>query len=177
MSGGLRCNSRSTPFCDNGRSAGYPATGDGSFARLALGPFAAMTDATFSGIYSTASEMTDWLSYERYAGLVSEGEFESGNLAKADMDMFVCLDIKTLDNHSGLARVIFGALLNAFYNADGKIHDRVVFLMDEAARLGHMKIIETASDAGRKYSISMVMMYQSLGQLREQWGGKDALSA
>lgn len=150
---------------------------EGSFARLALGPFVAMTDTTFSGIYSTASEMTDWLSYARYASLVSGGSFSSLDLATCDMDVFVCLDIKTLDNHSGLARVIFGALLNALYNADGRVRDRVAFLMDEAARLGHMKIIETARDAGRKYGITMVMVYQSIGQLRDQWGGKDALSA
>ncbi|MGN7126811.1 conjugal transfer protein TraG [Methylorubrum thiocyanatum] len=150
---------------------------DGSFAKLALGPFADMTDTTFSGIYSTASEMTDWLSYERYAALVSGGEFQSADLATAEVDVFVCLDIKTLDNHAGLARVIFGALLNALYNCNGAVANRVAFLMDEAARLGHMKIIETARDAGRKYGITMVMVYQSIGQLRDQWGGKDALAS
>lgn len=154
---------------------------DGSFAKLALGPFVSMTEATFSGIYSTASEMTDWLSYERYAALVSGGKFSSADITNTDMDVFVCLDIKTLDNHSGLARVIFGALLNALYNRNGKVEDkareRVAFLMDEAARLGHMKIIETARDAGRKYGITMVMVYQSIGQLRDQWGGKDAVSS
>lgn len=153
----------------------------GSFAKLALGPFMAMTEATFSGIYSTASEMTDWLSYERYAALVSGGNFSSKDITNTDMDVFVCLDIKTLDNHSGLARVIIGALLNALYNRNGNVEDkskeRVVFLMDEAARLGHMKIIETARDAGRKYGITMVMVYQSIGQLRDQWGGKDAVSS
>ncbi len=153
------------------------AEDDGSFAKLALGPFLSMTDQTFSGIYSTASEMTDWLSYKRYAGLVSGGSFASADLTTKDMDVFVCLDIKTLDNHAGLARVIFGALLNTLYNKNGAVNDRVLFLMDEAARLGHMKIIETARDAGRKYGITMVMVYQSIGQMRDQWGGKDALAA
>ena len=36
--------------------------------------------------------------------------------------------------------------------------------------------IETARDAGRKYGISMVLIYQSIGQLREQWG-RDGVSA
>ena len=53
---------------------------------------------------------------------------------------------------------------------------RVVFLLDEVARLGYMSSLARARDAGRKYGITLVMLYQSEGQLREQWGegGKSA---
>ncbi|MFL4355854.1 TraM recognition domain-containing protein, partial [Escherichia coli] len=64
----------------------------------------------------------------------------------------------------------------ALYHANGEINDRVAFILDEAARLGNMSLIPVARDAGRKYGITLVMVYQSLGQLREQWGGKDAVS-
>src|SRR5690606_27195061 len=51
-----------------------------------------------------------------------------------------------------------------------------LFLFDEAARLGYMRILETARDAGRKYGISLVLLFQSLGQMREAFGGRDATS-
>lgn len=39
-----------------------------------------------------------------------------------------------------------------------------------------MRILETARDAGRKYGITLTMIYQSIGQLRETYGGRDASS-
>ena len=53
---------------------------------------------------------------------------------------------------------------------------RALFLLDEVARLGFMRILETARDAGRKYGITLLMIYQSIGQMRETYGGRDATS-
>ena len=39
-----------------------------------------------------------------------------------------------------------------------------------------MRILETARDAGRKYGITLTMIYQSIGQMRETYGGRDATS-
>jgi len=51
-----------------------------------------------------------------------------------------------------------------------KAGGRILFLLDEAARLGPMGIITTARDAGRKYGITLHLLYQSVGQIIEQWG-------
>ena len=70
----------------------------------------------------------------------------------------------------GVGRCIIGALLNAAYEANGAVNGRILFLLDEAFRLGRMDIIEIARDAGRKYGISLQLLYQSVGQIVEQWG-------
>jgi type IV secretion system protein VirD4 len=75
-----------------------------------------------------------------------------------------------------MARVIIGAFLKAIYNRNGDMPERALFLLDEAARLGYMRIIETARDAGRKYGVTLLMLFQSLGQMREAFGGRDATS-
>jgi type IV secretion system protein VirD4 len=75
-----------------------------------------------------------------------------------------------------LARVIIGSFLNAIYNRNGQMEGRALFLLDEVARLGYMRILETARDAGRKYGITLLMIYQSIGQMRETYGGRDAAS-
>ncbi|MGV8952641.1 MAG: type IV secretory system conjugative DNA transfer family protein, partial [Cypionkella sp.] len=36
--------------------------------------------------------------------------------------------------------------------------------------------LETARDAGRKYGITLVLLFQSIGQMREAYGGRDATS-
>ena len=56
------------------------------------------------------------------------------------------------------------------YEANGAVNGRILFLLDEAFRLGRMDIIEIARDAGRKYGITLQLLYQSVGQIVEQWG-------
>ena len=59
---------------------------DGSFAKLALGPFKSMAQQTFSGVYATAADLTNWLSFKEYAAIVSGGDFSSLDLIDDDLD-------------------------------------------------------------------------------------------
>jgi len=147
-----------------------------TFVKENVAPFINMTPETFSGVYANAAKETHWLSYPNYASLVSGSSFKTDELAGGKVDVFINLDLKTLENHSGIARVIIGSFLNAIYNRNGDIRGRSLFLLDEVARLGYLRILETARDAGRKYGITLTMLYQSIGQMREAYGGRDATS-
>ncbi len=149
---------------------------DSEFVRENVAVFVNMTPETFSGVYANAVKETHWLSYPNYAGLVSGDSFSTNDLADGKTDIFIALSLKVLEAHPGLARVIVGALLNAIYNRDGEIKGRTLFLLDEVARLGYMRILETARDAGRKYGIMLTLIFQSIGQMRETYGGRDATS-
>lgn len=147
-----------------------------AFVKENVAAFVNMTPETFSGVYANAIKETHWLSYQNYAALVSGSTFRTEDIASGKTDVFINIDLKTLETHSGLARVVIGSFLNAIYNRDGAMDGRALFLLDEVARLGYMRILETARDAGRKYSITLTMIYQSIGQLRETYGGRDASS-
>jgi type IV secretion system protein VirD4 len=149
---------------------------ESDFVKENVAAFVNMTPETFSGVYANAIKETHWLSYPNYAGLVSGSTFSTDDIASGKTDVFVALDLKTLETHGGLARVIIGSFLNALYNRDGAMPGRALFLLDEVARLGFMRILETARDAGRKYGITLLMIYQSIGQMRETYGGLDATS-
>lgn len=149
---------------------------DSEFVRENVAVFVNMTPETFSGVYANAVKETHWLSYPNYAGLVSGNAFSTDDLANGQTDIFIALGLKVLEAHPGLARVIVGALLNAVYNRDGEVKGRTLFLLDEVARLGYMRILETARDAGRKYGITLTLIFQSIGQMREAYGGRDATS-
>jgi len=149
---------------------------ESEFVRENVAAFVNMTPETFSGVYANAIKETHWLSYPNYAALVSGSTFTTDQIASGKIDVFVALDLKTLETHAGLARVIIGSFLNAIYNRDGAMKERALFLLDEVARLGFMRILETARDAGRKYGITLTMIYQSIGQMRETYGGRDATS-
>lgn len=145
---------------------------DNSFVRETVAPFIRMTDTTFSGVYANAAKETQWLSFERFGRLVSGNHFNSADLQGGKTDVFINLDLKTLQTHPGFGRVIVGALLNSLYEADGDVKDRTLFLLDEAFLIGRMGILQTARDAGRKYKITLMMIYQSIGQLVDAWGAQ-----
>ncbi len=149
---------------------------ESDFVKENVAVFVNMTPETFSGVYANAVKETHWLSYPNYAGLVSGESFSTDDLANGETDIFIALDLKVLEAHPGLARVVIGSLLNAIYNRNGNVKDRTLFLLDEVARLGYLRILETARDAGRKYGITLTMIFQSLGQMREAYGGRDATS-
>lgn len=146
------------------------------FVRENVAVFVNMTPETFSGVYSNAVKETHWLSYPNYAGLVSGDSFSTDDLADGGTDIFVALGLKVLETHPGLARVVIGSLLNSIYNRNGEVAGRTLYLLDEVARLGYMRALETARDDGRKYGITLTLLFQSIGQMREAYGGRDASS-
>lgn len=149
---------------------------DSDFVKENVAVFVNMTPETFSGVYANAVKETHWLSYPNYAALVSGSSFMTADLAEGDTDIFIALDLTVLDAHPGLARVIIGALINAIYNRSGEVKGKTLFLLDEVARLGYLRILETARDTGRKYGLALTMIFQSIGQMREAYGGRDATS-
>ncbi|MGE8131714.1 type IV secretory system conjugative DNA transfer family protein [Methylobacterium sp. NPDC080182] len=145
-------------------------------ARQLAGTLMELVDETFSGVYANAARDTRWLSDPAYAALVSDGGLDLRALRDGGVSVFVQIPLDALRATPALARIIIGSLLDAVYRADGAVQGRVLFLLDEVAQLGRMRIVETARDAGRKYKITLLPLYQALGQLTDQWGpsGKSA---
>lgn len=129
-----------------------------------------ITEKQFSGFYGEAGNATSWLAIPSLARLVCGQSFRTRNLLSGKLDVFINLPLKVLQTSPQAARVILGALLNSVYEARGRMAGRMLFLLDEVARLGYMGILETARDTGRKYGINLCLLYQSLGQLTQSWG-------
>ncbi len=147
-----------------------------AFIRETLGVFVNMTEQTFSGVYSTASKDTQWLSLDNYAALVCGNTFKSSEIAEGRKDVFLNIPASILRSYPGIGRVIIGSLINAMIEADGSFQRRALFMLDEVDLLGYMRVLEEARDRGRKYGISMMLMYQSVGQLERHFGKDGAVS-
>ena len=145
-------------------------TSHSDMARDLAGTLMGLAKETFSGMYTHATKETAWLAVKAYADLVCGSSFRAGELTGGRLTVFLQLPLDTLKETPAIARVIVGALLNAAYLARGQVSGRVLFLLDEAARLGAMDILEVAREASRKYRITLLPIYQSEGQLIELWG-------
>jgi type IV secretion system protein VirD4 len=146
------------------------ATSKSPVARDYAGALMQQVPETFAGIYGSADKETAWLANKAFAALVSGNSFTSCDLIGGKMDVFLKMPLEALDTAPALARTVIGALLNTAYQANGNFEGRILYLLDEVARLGYMRIIETARDAGRKFGITMQLLYQSTGQIEKQWG-------
>ncbi|TBZ46273.1 Ti-type conjugative transfer system protein TraG [Rhizobium leguminosarum] len=149
---------------------------ESAFIRETLGVFTNMTEQTFSGVYSTASKDTQWLSLDSYAALVCGNAFRSSDIVSAKTDVFLNIPASILRSYLGIGRVIIGSLINAMVQADGGFSRRALFMLDEVDLLGYMRVLEEARDRGRKYGISMMLLYQSVGQLERHFGKDGATS-
>lgn len=147
-----------------------------AFIRETLGVFVNMTEQTFSGVYSTASKDTQWLSLDNYAALVCGNTFKSSEIASGKKDVFLNIPASILRSYPGIGRVIIGSLINAMIEADGAFERRALFMLDEVDLLGYMRVLEEARDRGRKYGVSMMLLYQSVGQLERHFGKDGAVS-
>ncbi|MET3793279.1 Ti-type conjugative transfer system protein TraG [Aquamicrobium terrae] len=147
-----------------------------TFIRETLGVFTNMTEQTFSGVYSTASKDTQWLSLDNYAALVCGNAFKSSDLVKGEKDFFLNLPAEILTSYPGIGRVIIGALIKAMVQADGHFQRRALFMLDEVDLLGYMRVLEEARDRNRKHGVSLMLMYQSVGQLEKHFGKDGATS-
>lgn len=151
-------------------------TSPSPFIREMVGIFTEMAEQTFSGVYTTISKDTQWLSLSNYADLVCGNDFASSDITNGNMDIFLNLPASILNTYPGIGRVIIGAFLNAMVTADGNYKKRVLFVLDEVDLLGYMNILEEARDRGRKYGISLMLFYQSFGQLVNHFGESGARS-
>lgn len=147
-----------------------------AFIRETLGVFTNMTEQTFSGVYSTASKDTQWLSLDSYAALVCGNAFKSSDIVSGKKDVVLNIPASILRSYPGIGRVIIGSLIKAMIHADGAFKRRALFMLDEVDLLGYMRVLEEARDRGRKYGISMMLMYQSVGQLERHFGRDGAVS-
>ncbi|WP_208436174.1 Ti-type conjugative transfer system protein TraG [Bartonella phoceensis] len=146
------------------------------FIREMVGIFTEMAEQTFSGVYTTASKDTQWLSLSNYADLVCGSDFASSDITNGNTDVFLNLPANILNSYPAIGRVIIGAFLNAMVTADGNYKKRVLFVLDEVDLLGYMNILEEARDRGRKYGTSLMLFYQSSGQLVNHFGESGARS-
>ena len=145
-------------------------------ARQLAGALMDVFHETFSGIYSEAMKSTQWMSIKAYADMLSGDSFHTQDICGGKLSVFVQIPMASLRTTPALARVVVGALMNAVYQAEGKVSGRVLFLLDEVNFLGRLKVLEDARDAGRKYGITLVPMWQSLGQLADTWGANGKAS-
>lgn len=144
-----------------------PAHG-GLLARVG-GEMALSADRELDGILSTANRSLAFLGSPAVA-LSTRGtsSFDPSELGgRRGMTVYLILPAKYLRSHAGLLRLWVSALMRSVVDRGVRAARPVNVVLDEAAALGHLEVIDDMLTMGRGYGLKILAVYQSLAQLRK----------
>jgi len=93
--------------------------------------------------------------------------FNPADLLGGKTTIYLVLPPEHMRAQSPLLRMWIGSLLRAVVRGGLENRNRVHFVLDEAASLGHMEALDDAVDKYRGYGVRLQFYYQSLGQLKK----------
>ena len=83
------------------------------------------------------------------------------------MTVYLILPPEHMRSQSALLRMWIGSLLRTVVRGGLQEENKVHFVLDEAASLGHMEALDDAVDKYRAYGVRLVFIIQSFGQLKK----------
>lgn len=117
-----------------------------------------------------------WLSFLEDVGTCKSlcGEigqsFKSSDILKGDTDIFLGVPLEMLETQPQFARIVITALFHEVLRAHGAVNRRILFLLDEMARIGYLPVLESALAATAGMGATMICYVQSFSQLEAKWG-------
>ena len=147
------------------------------YIRQTLAPFVSMAQESWTGIAAQINTDTKWLSVTALADTVCNPDFALSDLPRGETDVFLQFDAEVLKANAGVVRILIGAMFQAMQSQErARGAESVLFCLDEVDALGYMSALEEARDRGRKFGISLMMLYQSVGQIEKHFGKDGALA-
>lgn len=92
-------------------------------------------------------------------------EFRDG----APLTIYLVIPPDRLVSHSALLTLWIGTLLKAVFGREHQPQHRTLFLVDEAAQLGHFPLLESAITLARSYGVRVWTFWQDVQQLQSSF--------
>jgi len=141
---------------------------EGMLARLG-GQLTQFKDKELSSVLTTANRHLRFLDTLAIAASTKASSFNPADLLTGKMTIFLVLPPEHQRAQSPLLRMWIGSMLRAVVKGGLQETTKVHFVLDEAASLGHMDALDDAVDKFRGYGVRLLLLYQSLGQLKKSF--------
>ena len=129
-----------------------------------------LQDKELGSVLSVAQRHTAWMDSPAVAGCLSASSFDPRALKQGRMTAYLILPPERLVTLAPLMRTWLGTMLRVLTRGEASEKRPVLFLIDEAAQLGRMQILEDALTIMRGYGIRLWLFFQSVGQLKKCYG-------
>lgn len=131
-------------------------------------------DKELGSVLTTANRHLRFLDTQAIEASTISSSFNPAELRNGKMTVYLILPPEHMRAQSSLLRMWVGSMLRAVVKQGLGESQKVHFILDEAASLGRMEVLDDAVDKYRGYGVRCQFYYQSLGQLKQCWAdGKD----
>ena len=127
--------------------------------------------------YSVTTEIRNQLLFCSLPGVSSYITMEEGSELLSQVihprcDIYLNIPQNVAEDFAPMLRVMLGSMLTAaeLIEVNEAPRARRLFLIDEAAKLGAMDILENIRDRGRSRGLHLMMFYQTPGDIARIWG-------
>ncbi len=142
---------------------------DGLIARAA-NRFLSKSDREGPAVLSTAQRHTNFLDSNRMRLVLSSSDFDLADLKRKPMTIYLCLPFEHVSGQfARWLRLMITLSLSALSRTKGPSRPGVLFLLDEFAALGHLRMAERGMAEGRAYGVKMWPILQDLNQLKDNY--------
>jgi type IV secretion system protein VirD4 len=150
------------------------ATEWGGMLARAAHQAAQLQDKVLASVLATVHQHMGFLDTTAVAANTTTSSFNPADLVNGKMTVYLVIPPEHMKTNSALLRMWLGSFLGAVMQCGLQESRKTRFLIDEAAQVGKMDVLETALNVGRGYGIRLLFMYQGIGQLQEAWGSEGA---
>lgn len=120
-------------------------------------------------VMSAVDKHTAWMESPVVAECLKRSTFDLKKL-RTTLDLYYVLPPDRLETLAPLMRLWIGTTLRVLTRGQADESQPVLFLIDEAAQIGRIRILETAITLMRGYGIRIWLFFQSLNQLNACYG-------
>ena len=132
--------------------------------------FLSKSDREGPAVLSTAQRHTNFLDMNRMRQVLGSSDFDLADLKRRPMTIYLCLPFDQVGGQAARwLRLMITLSLTALSRTKGPTNPGVLFLLDEFAALGHMRMAERAMAEGRGYGVRMWPILQDLNQVKDSY--------
>ncbi len=129
-----------------------------------------LQDKELSSVLSVVQKHTAWMDSPAVAACLSQSTFNPRQLKHGLMSLYLILPPERLLTLAPLMRIWIGMTLSLMTKGEVGEKRQVLFLIDEAAHLGKLPILENSLTLMRGYGVRVWLYFQSIGQLNVCYG-------
>lgn len=146
---------------------------NGILARLG-GQLTHFIDKEKSSTMTTVGRHLRFLDSLPIVDCTKESSFDPAALRRGKTTIYLVLPPNQMQTQAPLLRLWITSFFRSVVAGGLQEKQRVHFVLDEAASLGHLEAVSDAVDKFRGYGIRLQFYYQSMGQLKKCWpNGQD----
>jgi type IV secretory pathway TraG/TraD family ATPase VirD4 len=141
----------------------------GGLPALAASTVLAVGDREFGSFKSTITRGLAWMADDRVKRFLARSDVDLDAIKADRVSVFLCIPHNKLDEFRPLLRMLLSAAVDSMIRTPGKPSDDVIFMVDEAAALGHSEALSSAIAVTAGYGVKICTIWQSIDQIKRHY--------